>query len=1137
MSETVAKSKETKAPPANPLWFKDAVIYELHVRAFQDSNGDGIGDFDGLRQRLDYLQDLGVDTLWLLPFYPSPLKDDGYDIADYAKVHPDYGTLQDFKEFLRAAHRRGLRVITELVLNHTSDQHVWFRRARRAKPGDAWRDFYVWSDTPDRYREARVIFKDFEVSNWTWDPVAKAYFWHRFYSHQPDLNFDNPRVRKAMLRIVDFWLRMGVDGLRLDAVPYLQEREGTSCENLPETHEFLKELRRHVEERFQDRMFLAEANQWPEDAAAYFGAGDECHMAFHFPVMPRLFMAIRMEDRYPVVDILQQTPAIPENCQWAMFLRNHDELTLEMVTDEDRDYMYRVYAHDPRARINLGIRRRLAPLLGNERRKIELMHGLLFSLPGTPVLYYGDEIGMGDNVWLPDRNGVRTPVQWSADRNAGFSRANPQRLYLPVNIDPEYHYEAVNVEAQQNNTSSLLWWIKRLIALRRAYKAFGRGSLEFLFPENPRVLAFVRRHGDERVLVLANLSRYVQYVELDLSAHAGLVPVELFGRTSFPPVTDRPYFLTMGPHAFFWFLLEPPPAPAAGAPASSGELPSVSARDRWEAAFRGRAGAAADGTLMGYLKRCRWFGGKALRLRSARVVDAVPVGDGAEDVRLMLVRVEYGDAEPELYLLPLAFATGTEAERLAAERPQALVARVRVSGRGEEPVEGVVHECVGDEACSGGLIESIARRRRIRGQSGELFAASTPELRSLWAPGTPRPKASLLKAEQSNSSILYENRMVLKLFRRVHEGVNPELEVTRFLMRRTSFRSLPPLAGALEYRRATGELLTVGILQGFVANHGDAWQHAQDSLSRYVERIQVLLADPERARLQPPPIPASVLDLEGGDPPELARDAIGTFLGSAALIGKRTAELHVALASDAEDPNFAPEPFTPHYQRSLYESMRAFAQKTLRLLRRRVEALPEDARKDARALLELEKTILERLRAGLTRPLAARRIRIHGDYHLAQVLNTGKDFVILDFEGEPARSIGERRIKRSPLRDVAGMLRSFHYASVCALTRGGRVRPEDLPVMEPWMRFWTHWVSVTFLRAYLEAAWGAGFLPRTQEELRAMLELYVLDKAVYELQYELNNRPDWVRVPLWGLLQLLRPGEAAAPGREAAGGR
>src|SRR5258707_745097 len=496
-------AQSPREPVADPLWYKDAVIYELHVKTFHDSDGDGIGDFRGLIQKLDYLQELGVTAIWLLPFYPSPLRDDGYDIADYFDVNPNYGTLDDFRVFLDAAHQLGWRVITELLINHTSDQNPWFQKSRKAvaaaRLGDpdrarsastaelddlSYKDFYVWSDTPEKYQEARIIFKDFETSNWAWDPGAKAYYWHRFYTHQPDLNFDNPAVHEAVEKVCDFWLGMSVDGLRLDAVPYLYEREGTNCENLPETHTFLKKLRAHVDAKFPGRVLLAEANQWPEDAAAYFGNGDESHMSFHFPLMPRMFMALQMEDRFPIIDILDQTPAIPPNCQWAIFLRNHDELTLEMVTDEERDYMYRVYAQDPRARINLGIRRRLAPLLNNNRRLIEMMNGLLFSLPGTPVIYYGDEYGIGDNIYLGDRNGVRTPMQWSADRNAGFSRANPQRLYLPVIIDPEYHYEALSVESQQNNPHSLLWWMKRMLALRRQTHAFGRGTLEFLYPDN-----------------------------------------------------------------------------------------------------------------------------------------------------------------------------------------------------------------------------------------------------------------------------------------------------------------------------------------------------------------------------------------------------------------------------------------------------------------------------------------------------------------------------------------------------------------------------------------------------------------------------------------------------------------------------
>ena len=539
-------------------WYKNAVIYELHIKAFFDADNDGIGDFAGLVKKLDYLQDLGVTAVWLLPFYPSPLRDDGYDIADYTSINPTYGTMRDFRQFVAAAHDRGIRVITELVVNHTSDQHPWFQRARKSKPGSVWRDYYVWSDTDQKFPGTRIIFLDTESSNWTWDPVAKAYFWHRFYSHQPDLNYDNPRVLSDILRVLRFWLDMGVDGLRLDAVPYLIERDGTNNENLPETHKILKRFREEIDERYPDRMLLAEANQWPEDTRPYFGEGDECHMAFHFPLMPRIFMSLAREDRYPITDIISQTPPIPEDCQWAIFLRNHDELTLEMVTDTERDYLWETYATDQRARLNLGIRRRLAPLLDNDRRKIELLTGLLLSMPGTPVLYYGDEIGMGDNIHLVDRNGVRTPMQWSNDRNAGFSRADWEKLYAPVIQDPVYGYQGVNVEGQMRTPTSLLNWMRRLIAVRKRYKAFGRGTLEFLRPENLRVLPYIRKWDGQTILCVVNLSRFSQYCELDLSAWNGYRPVELIGETPFPLIGELPYLLTLGPHAFYWFRLEAP---------------------------------------------------------------------------------------------------------------------------------------------------------------------------------------------------------------------------------------------------------------------------------------------------------------------------------------------------------------------------------------------------------------------------------------------------------------------------------------------------------------------------------------------------------------------------------------------------
>ncbi|HXV28315.1 MAG TPA: maltose alpha-D-glucosyltransferase, partial [bacterium] len=812
------------------LWYKDAVIYELHVRAFLDSNEDGIGDFQGLASRLDYLQDLGVNALWLLPFYPSPLRDDGYDISDYSSIHPAYGDLPDLKHFLKQAHRRGIRVITELVLNHTSDEHPWFKRARRAAAGSKERNYYVWSDAPEKYKEARVIFKDFEASNWAWDRVAKAYYWHRFYSHQPDLNFDNPQVHKELFQLIDFWMGMGVDGLRLDAIPYLYEREGTSCENLPETHAFLKKLRQHVDKKFKERMLLAEANQWPEDAAAYFGQGDECNMAFHFPIMPRLFMAIHMEDRFPVVDILQQTPMISDICQWAIFLRNHDELTLEMVTDEERDYMYRVYANDPKARINLGIRRRLAPLLGNHRRKIELMNSLLFSLPGTPVIYYGDELGMGDNIYLGDRNGVRTPMQWSADRNAGFSRANPQKLFLPVNIDPEYHYETVNVEAQQGNPHSLLWWMKRLIALRKRYKAFSRGTIEFLQPENRKVLAFIRKYEDEIILVIANLSRFVQYVQLDLSPYKGMTPVEMFGHNEFPRIGDLPYLVTLGPHSSFWFTLETLRETVAEiCPIETFELKTIEVKEDWKTIFRASHKTEMEKLLPGYMKKCRWFGGKARKIKRVEITETIFVPNDGSAAYIVLLRVDYSEGESEAYLIPITFRSGEKAQEIRQSYPQTVIANLNVK-KDKEIEEGILFDAVVDRDFLAGLLKGISLRRRLKGAGGKGQAVPTRLLKKFSAKEINALEPVPVKVEQSNTSVIYGDRLILKLFRRYQEGMNPDLEIGRYLSEKKVFSNIASVYGFLEYNVKQRKPATVGILQEFIPNQGDAWKYTLDVL-------------------------------------------------------------------------------------------------------------------------------------------------------------------------------------------------------------------------------------------------------------------------------------------------------------------
>jgi maltose alpha-D-glucosyltransferase / alpha-amylase len=1104
-----------------PLWYKDAIFYEVRVRSFYDASGDGIGDFAGLTQKLDYLRDLGVTALWLLPYYPSALRDDGYDISDYMEVHPDCGTIHEFKTFLREAHRRDLRVITELVINHTSDQHPWFQLARRAPKGNPARDFFVWSDSAERYAEARVIFQDFEPSNWTWDQRAKAYYWHRFYAHQPDLNFDNPEVRKELLRVLDFWLEMGVDGLRLDAVPYLYERDGTNCENLPETHGFLRELRAHVDREFRDRMLLAEANQWPEDAVAYFGEGDECHMAFHFPLMPRIFMAVRMEDRFPITDIWAQTPAIDETCQWALFLRNHDELTLEMVTDEERDYMYRAYAQESRMRVNLGIRRRLAPLLGNNRRAIELVHGLLFALPGTPVLYYGDEIGMGDNVYLGDRDGVRTPMQWSGDRNAGFSTADSQRLILPVIIDHEYHYQTVNVEAQERNRHSLLWWIRRLIAMRKQFKAFGRGSIEFLSPENPRVLAFIRSYGNEQILVVANLSRFVQYVELDLSRFKGSVPVELFGRTQFPRIGDLPYLLTLGPHMFDWFSIEAR-EDTAHFNVRSHQVPHLELVETWDHFIRGEDRERLEAVLPGYLPNCRWFRSKARQLKTARISEVLPVSEDGSNSYLSLVDVEYGDSEPETYVLPLAAIDSRDAHHHSTATHAAL-AHLRTtrrngnSGSHNGYTDQIVFDATGDKHFENAMLGVIEHHRRLRGTRGEAVGATSSAFHTI-KPGVEAVgEPHLLKAEQTNSSIAYGHHFIFKLFRRIEPGISPDLEISRFLTERAGFPHSPRLAGWLEYRVGRAEPLTMGVMHSFVHNHGDAWEYTRRELNRYFERAAT------RTQLVPPP-GKSLVELLAEDSPDRAgADMVGVYLDVARLLGIRTAELHLALSSEEEDPAFAPEPFLSQL-RSTYQSMRNLAGRTFRLLRDRLSTLPEDTRKLAIGLSDNQGRIGSCFDAMLKRRTTIVRIRTHGDLHLGQVLYTGKDFVIIDFEGEPARPLTERRRKRPGLRDVAGMLRSFHYAAFGTLleeTRAGQIGGRDFASMEPWAQLWQEWTSWAFLKSYLETARQAPIVPANQDELKSLLNAFVLDKAIYELGYELNNRPDWVTIPLHGIEQIL----------------
>src|SRR5579872_2123330 len=1002
----------TPGSARDPLWFKDAIIYELHVRAFYDSNNDGIGDFPGLTQKLDYLRDLGVTCLWLLPFFPSPQRDDGYDISDYTDVHPDYGTLDDFRSFLNAAHERDLQVMIELVINHTSDQHPWFQTARAAPPGSVERDFYVWNDTDKKYAGVRIIFTDTEKSNWAWDPVAKAYYWHRFFSHQPDLNFDNPKVLEEVQKIMRFWLDMGVDALRLDAIPYLVARDGTNCENLPETHAIVKQIRREMDDLYAGRMILAEANQWPTDVRAYFGDGDECHMAFHFPLMPRIFMALRLEDRLPITDIIGQTPEIPESCQWGLFLRNHDELTLEMVTDEERDYMYLAYSADPRMRVNVGIRRRLAPLMDNNPRRIELLNSLLLSFPGTPILYYGDEIGMGDNIYLGDRNGVRTPMQWTSDRNAGFSRCDPAKLYSPVIMDPVWGYEALNVEAQQNDPSSLLNWMRNMIALRKLFQVFGRGTLHFLDPSNRKILAYVRHYDGETVLCVANLSRFAQPVQLDLTGMEGMIPVEMLGYVEFPTITRQPYALTLGPYGFLWLEIQPSINTAADIPEEQEQSFFVEHERDWQPVLTGEGVRKLEALLPAWLQRQRWFGSKSRTISRARVADSVLIDD--QCTALLWVDVEYVEGKAETWMAPLAITLGEGAEKLRESAPHQVVANAGSAMR-----SGVIHEGLLRPSAAASLLEILSKGEEVRTRSGVLRGMPGSLLPGLRGVQTLSTRIS--GAEQSNTSVIFGDRLIMKTFRRQQNGPNPDVEIGRFLSEQAKFHNIPPYGGAIEYQRGGDEPATLTLLQGLVQNEGDGWQWTLDELDRYYESTA-------SARLGP-----AQPTQRGTIPPE-AREHAGIYLEAAGMLGRRTGELHCALAS-GQDAAFAPVTPTVSDLGTMRDQLAAHAALAFDALKSNLSVLPDDTVETAALVLSRRGALLNKFRRLTELPVAGQWTRIHGDYHLGQVLRSKGDFVIIDFEGEPARPLAEGRSKHPPLKDVAGMLRSFSYAAFAALKK------------------------------------------------------------------------------------------------------
>lgn len=1092
----------------DPQWYKDAVIYQVHVKSFFDANNDGIGDFAGLIEKLDYIAGLGVNTIWLLPFYPSPRRDDGYDIAAYRGVHPDYGTMADARRFIAQAHRRGLRVITELVINHTSDQHPWFQRARQAKKGSKARDFYVWSDTDDLYQGTRIIFLDTEKSNWTWDPVAKQYFWHRFYSHQPDLNFDNPQVLKAVLSVMRYWLDMGVDGLRLDAIPYLIERDGTNNENLPETHVVLKKIRAELDAHYPDRMLLAEANQWPEDTQQYFGDGDECHMAFHFPLMPRMYMAIAQEDRFPITDILRQTPDIPEACQWAIFLRNHDELTLEMVTDKERDYLWNYYAADRRARINLGIRRRLAPLVERDRRRIELLNSLLLSMPGTPTLYYGDEIGMGDNIFLGDRDGVRTPMQWSIDRNGGFSAADPASLVLPPIMDPLYGFQTINVESQSKDAHSLLNWTRRMLAVRKQQKAFGRGTLKMLAPSNRRIIAYLREYHDddgrhETILCVANLSRAAQAAELDLAAYDGRVPVEMVGGTSFPPIGRLNYLLTLPPYGFFWFLLadeKQMPTWHVEPPEAMPDLRTLVITDHLSELTRAtQRNQLERECLPPYLHNRRWFAAGD-SLPEVQMLYALPLDNSSTPCLLSEWEVMRG-RERECYQLPLAYVDEQHVGTGSMQQAALAMARLR---RGRQV--GLVTDAVSLESFAPQILAHLRQGSVLKGEM--LAAQETFEIQFLPAPGLQalevheQESAQLSSAEQSNSSIALGERMMLKVIRKIMPGTHPEVEMGTFLTN-AGFTHIPPLLGEVRRVDQAGEPHTLMVLQGYMSSQGDAWQWTLDTLERAVRD-----------------------QLAGGESQvESQFTALAELETFSGLLGQRLGQMHVLLAQASDNADFGHVVSTPEDVNNWADSVAEQVQQALSESLRFQAYLSEDDQQLLQSLEANHVGLLREIQHLAERAEGGICIRVHGDLHLGQVLVVQGDACFIDFEGEPTRTLDERRARHSPLKDVSGMLRSFDYAAAMAVrnSQSTDLSEEATQARESIAHTYIAQARTAFLEAYRAAAAELPHAWRDREGEGAALALFGIEKAAYEMLYEAHYRPDWLNVPLHGLAVLVQP--------------
>lgn len=1090
------------ASQSESFWFKEAIFYELSVRAFYDSNGDGIGDFRGLTEKLDYLEDLDVNTIWLLPFYPSPLRDDGYDVTDYMSVHPDYGTLNDFRNFLKEAHRRNMRVIIELILNHTSDQHPWFRRSRQSKPGNRYRNYYVWSENPDKFKEARVIIKSEEPSNWTWDNQARAYYWHRYFSYTPELNYENPEVQLEMMKVIDFWLKMGVDGFRLAAVPFLFEEEGTGCENLPQTHAFVKKIRKHIDTHYEGKILIADANLWPEDAAKYFGNGDECHMVFNYQLMPRLLLSLRTEDSYPITDIMEQAPVTPPRCQWAIFLRNHDELGLEMVSEEEKDYLLKAYARDAQTKFNYGIRRRLAPLLNNDRRKIELLYTLLFSLPGTPVIYYGDEIGMGDNVYLGGRHSVRTPMQWNMNINAGFSSANPQKLYLPVITDPVYRYESVNVASQLENPSSLIWWIRNAIAMRRRLNLFGQGDIKFIETNNNKILCFVRLLEKQHVVVVANLSQFSQAVKLNLAEYRGCGVTEAFSQNRFPGIEHTEYSITIGPYGYYWFQLET--SEKFKKPGSGSELPLFESYLSWERTLQEHQHRRffERKALPAYIKKCKWFEDKTRSISRINVQRIIPLKSDDWHYYLMILEIHYVQRLPEYYMLPMAFLPG---DRLFGENAeyslQSVICRADIQGQ-----TGFVMDATYDPEFRNFIFRSIGRKQRVVSDDATLEFNSS--LFNRFSPPTV-VVSRVHKSDRISTDIVFNDRYIFKFYHRVENEIHPALELIRFLSENTTFANSPRYLGSVELTSPEGSTMVWGLLINKVDNRGDAWTMATDSVGRFFERV---MTGARQSKL-PPLINKPLLKFE--EAPPLMQEFIGRgFYERVVRLGQRTAELHMALASDTTRPEMTPEPFTRNYQRALYSSLRKLVRDRFGVLRNSRSKLPPDAVNLATEVLQTEPVILESFREVYESSLTANKTRIHGNYHLEHILFTGNDFIITGFEGEPDSAFSEGRLKKSPLKDVATMMRSFHYAAFGKILMNENYRRRERENLEQWAEQWQHYISRFFLAAYMEQMGK----PHWIDSDDVLLRTFLLERAIDELNYELNYRPEWISIPLRGIL-------------------